>query len=587
MATTPQLPRNEFGASSVNRFISLRMVVVFVGMFGIIAVYQFTSKAYKSEFGAHPDEAAHVVTGLMVHDYISNISKTAPMAFAEDYYLHYPKVALGHWPPVFYIVQAAWTTLLGSNHVSLLVLMAFTCCILCTMIFWISQKEFDTPSAASAAVVFAILPTVGMLTSSIMTELLSGLLSFSATIAFARYLATGGKSNRWSLAFALLASLAILTKGTGLLLVLVPPLSLLFSRRLDVFRRPSLWLSAVCVAILCAPFYLFTLKMQQNGMKHESFEPAFVAVAARFYGIGLIQVATVAAFIMAMIGVINRVILPFWRHSSIPPISASMVALLVSTLGFHVLVPCGLELRHLLPALPPLMFFMAAGLYCTRQSIDTISKNEHSQLSAMALSAFIISMVAVETVPYQKDWRGFREVVRYLAGDPMNLVTMISSDPRGEGMMIAEMALDDVDRPSRYIFRASKLLASSRWSGQDYQSFFKSPAEISNYLQSCSVDVLVFDTSIDPEDAPEHHRQIDQMLHAFKDKWVLVNQHSVVRNGTLFPKSLHVYRYAGPVVTSRIEIEIDMGYMLGRSLSAKNIRSGVRRNQTAPAASAR
>ena len=48
------------------------------------------------------------MTGLMVRDYIAAGFPDSPFRFAENYYLHYPKVAIGHWPPVFYSIQAAW-----------------------------------------------------------------------------------------------------------------------------------------------------------------------------------------------------------------------------------------------------------------------------------------------------------------------------------------------------------------------------------------------------------------------------------------------------------------------------------------------
>ena len=61
--------------------------------------WQLQTGAYKSEFGGHPDEAAHYVTGLMIRDYLTGGIPEHPMKFARNYYDHYPKVALGNWPP--------------------------------------------------------------------------------------------------------------------------------------------------------------------------------------------------------------------------------------------------------------------------------------------------------------------------------------------------------------------------------------------------------------------------------------------------------------------------------------------------------
>jgi len=73
------------------------------------AALQWVAGAFRSGFGANPDEPAHYVTGLMVRDYVAQLLPGSPIAFAQNYYLHYPAVAFGHWPPMFYVLQALWT----------------------------------------------------------------------------------------------------------------------------------------------------------------------------------------------------------------------------------------------------------------------------------------------------------------------------------------------------------------------------------------------------------------------------------------------------------------------------------------------
>src|SRR5260221_7305286 len=96
-----------------------------VGFYLVLVIgLQWAAGAYRSGFGGHSDEGPHYVTGLMVRDYVAHGFPASPMRFAKDYYLHYPQVAFGHWPPVFYILQAAWTLLFPVSRASLLVLMA-------------------------------------------------------------------------------------------------------------------------------------------------------------------------------------------------------------------------------------------------------------------------------------------------------------------------------------------------------------------------------------------------------------------------------------------------------------------------------
>src|SRR5689334_11391847 len=77
----------------------------------VAALLSWHGHAFRVELSSDPDEPAHYVSGLLVRDYLAQGVPGSPMAFARDFYLHYPKVAIGHWPPLFYVVQGVWTLL--------------------------------------------------------------------------------------------------------------------------------------------------------------------------------------------------------------------------------------------------------------------------------------------------------------------------------------------------------------------------------------------------------------------------------------------------------------------------------------------
>ena len=66
------------------------------------------------------------------------------MAFAEGYYLHYPKVALGHWPPVFYMVQAIWMLLLPPSRATAMLLMALVTTTTATMLYYTARRSLGS-----------------------------------------------------------------------------------------------------------------------------------------------------------------------------------------------------------------------------------------------------------------------------------------------------------------------------------------------------------------------------------------------------------------------------------------------------------
>ena len=96
-----------------------RSPIAAVASLSCVLLLQWTEGAYQAEFGGHPDEAAHYVTGLMIHDYVAAGLPGNPMTFALEYYDHYPKVALGNWPPLFYVLQAGWTLLFTPDRASM------------------------------------------------------------------------------------------------------------------------------------------------------------------------------------------------------------------------------------------------------------------------------------------------------------------------------------------------------------------------------------------------------------------------------------------------------------------------------------
>jgi hypothetical protein len=73
---------------------------------------QWRSGAYTADLASNEDEAAHAVSSLLVHDYLARPFRPPakpmpahPMRFAERYYAHYPKLAIGHWPPFLYATE--------------------------------------------------------------------------------------------------------------------------------------------------------------------------------------------------------------------------------------------------------------------------------------------------------------------------------------------------------------------------------------------------------------------------------------------------------------------------------------------------
>ena len=93
------------------------------GMIGLVLLtLQILGGAYTAEFMGHADEAAQFVSGLMVYDYLATLPRENPIDWAGQYYLHYPKVAIGHWPPGYPAMEGLWWLMLGPSRVTAMLL---------------------------------------------------------------------------------------------------------------------------------------------------------------------------------------------------------------------------------------------------------------------------------------------------------------------------------------------------------------------------------------------------------------------------------------------------------------------------------
>ena len=91
-------------------------VVLVLGL--ILAFLQWTGGAWDAELNGYPDEAAQFVTGRMVWGFLHKLPAGNPFAWASHYYIHYPAVAMGHWPPGYHTAEALWSLPFGSSRIS-------------------------------------------------------------------------------------------------------------------------------------------------------------------------------------------------------------------------------------------------------------------------------------------------------------------------------------------------------------------------------------------------------------------------------------------------------------------------------------
>jgi len=507
------------------------------GAFLLAVALQVRGGAYQSEFGSHPDESAHYVTGVMVREYVATWPPQPPLRFAQDYYDHYPKVAIGHWPPAFYALQAAWTLVFSPSHVSVLLLMAALSATLATVIFLALRREVGALVAAPTALLFLCLPLVQKATGMVMGEIPLALFCFGFALALGRFLDRGRAQD--ALVSALFAAAAILTKGNAFALALAAPLALVLTRRFERLKRPALWAAAALVVALCAPWYVVTAPLAAEKTALVRPTLAYALAAARLYTVQLALAGGAFLLLLALVGL--GATRP-WTRTPRPTSGkwAAAAALVVAVWAFHCVVPSSREPRHMVLALPAFMMFVGAGLAAAARRLSRGAAHPRGWAVAVLGGAALLFLAHGFAIP-AKSWSGFAAPVDVLLGWPdAPAVTLVVSDARGEGMFISEMAQRE-PRPRRTVLRGSKVLARSGWDGQDYTLLHRTPSEVLAFLDG-RVDVVVLDTS--GTAAGEGH--LDVMTRTVREhptRFENAGRFAVTRAGEVVDGAIEVWRF--------------------------------------------
>jgi hypothetical protein len=536
----------------IARFFRQDAVALLLAFFPAVLLVQFAADAWTNDIGGGGyDESSHYVTGLMIHDYLAQRLPDGPLAFARNYYLHYPKVAFGVWPPLFHLLEAAWMLAFSPSKISVLLFAGLINALIATTLFSITRTYISTPAALGAGLVFLLIPEVMTATTMMMPDSLVALLSLWAMLSFAKFLQT--RKDRYAYVFAGLASLCALTKGNGLALVLLPAFTVFIRRDWSLLRNGKFWIASLSSIVVSLPWIYFVSRFA-----HSSLEMSLGNI-----GVGLHALVSVKYFLqelgitmtsLFLAGVCAQAALS--KHTRMDPIWATAAALILATLVFWSVNPSGIEPRYMMSALPPALFFCAAGLVWIGQRISSPALSGTAATTLVGCCALGLFAGFQVRIPEPHRY-GYADIARKFANTAEPRVFLISSSAIGEGAAISEVAMRDHPRPKHFVLRASKLLAQSGWSGGSYRLLYNTPQEMSAFLTNIPVDYVIFDASRSGHETP-HHSVLRQVLQSYPDSWGLLATYSGEMASGRDRTQLQVYQRRKPPAKRGIHFSIDL-----------------------------
>ena len=511
-------------------------VVAFAALLGFVVILQILGGAYASGFGGYPDEPAHLVTSLMVRDFIASLDFRHPLQFAQQYYYHYPKVAIGEWPPMFYGILGVWFLIVGASRGSALMFIAIIAATTASVIYLIGKRLISRWAGILAAVLFVASPLVQESSARVMTEHLTTLGMLLSTLCFARFTRTGRIGD--GLVFGTVSAVAILTHGNAWALGLVPGATLALTSRWYLLRRLGLWLAAVPVLVFCLPWYVFTLNMTEGGWGPGDASYRIHAVPGFtwfiYLGVGL------PVFIFALIGVWETIIRVKPRMD-VAPEWAALAGLAIATFILYSVLPISIDSRYAIVVLPSVVLFSAAGVNGIAHRLGARLRIGVARIG-LALTLVAAFAVGSFALPRQLRNGGYEALVRDVAARVSHVpqIWLISSGSTGEGSLIAAVALQE-RRTESYVLRGKTILGGGNWNWNNMQDRFDTPAKLTALLDDLPVTIIVIDDCVPPDQQRPYQTRLKKLVVSESQTWELIGSYPQTQGEIVFPNSLHVY----------------------------------------------
>lgn len=511
--------------------------MMFAATAALLLTFAWFFGAFNSDLGGDPDEAAHAVTALMVRDYLTDGLGTPPMAFAKSYYEDFPRVALGHYPPLYYLLAAPLLLPLPSINV-LLVLQSLTLAGLAALTYSMGRRFLPPVLAAAAALGLLALPVALKLALHVMSDILLAFFCLWAALLWAWYLRA--PSVRRALLWGCVAAAAILTKGSGMGLCLLPPLGTVLAGRWRLVLSASWWCAALPVAVLAGPWMLYSTKISKEGMTKLSPIQYFMEAVPFHLKVLPVVYGWPLVFCLAL-GLLTGLAAICRRRVALSPEAASLAAMSCGMLAVLLLVPVGLSMRYMLTLAPPVLLLAASWL-------DHLSLPCPRGVKATLLLLFSFGALYQSDIGPSKDVHGFAQAVTR-SGLPAPGASsekqqwLVVSDPQGEGALVAAAAFQSPRRsPSPLqVLRGSKALSTSDWMGRDYTQAATTEAGMLDLLDKLKVTRVFLDLSVSSDLRREHELLLEKTLAGASGRWTLDFAQDVSRTWWIHGKLL-VYK---------------------------------------------
>lgn len=433
---------------------------------------QWNSGAWHAGWGTDPDAPAHMVSSIAIREYLLHglPDFQNPVAFFHEFYQRFPKIALGHWPPVYHSALALWLLLVPPEQPWILGFQALLAGVLSMLTVLLSSRLLGVRRAVLAGMLVCLTPAVVTFGRVLSIDLMVAVWVNAGITAYAFY----WKKPGWLPAtlFGICAAMALLTKPSGIILAAVPPLCVLASRRWHLLRAWSFWWPAAIVLALYGPWHLaFTAEMSDGWRAPVHLTSRFVRTPWRNL-VMVLRILGAAGTALAIYGAWR------WRSHRVTRLLAA--AVVGGFLAFAYAIPSS-GYRHYVPLAPAMTILAVCGLRALLLRFR--AGKDHP-------FAYVVLVLLLASPPPAATGSGVRAAVDQLLADRAGAQTwLVTGSPSFEGDVIAESALR---RPSAglTVYRGSKLFLRGNWAGRRDYLLIGTADEAEALIERCGIQAV-------------------------------------------------------------------------------------------------
>ena len=499
----------------------------------------------------HPDAPSHALNGVFYMDMIQEGGFLHPITYAERYYVQYPALTIGMYPPIFYTIEAILFTAFGVSALSArLAVLSFTL-LGVNIFFLLCRMWFPLWLSVVSGVLYLLQPATLFGQRNVMVEMPALAMSI---IAIYFLCVASEKGAGWACFWApLFAALAFLTKQNTIFLLLIWCVWLIAGRKWNLAKSGHFVTGVFVGAIVLVPWVFINLTVSRSYVTAFAFQEYHLLSNCLYY---LKHCSDIISYPIALLSFISIMLWPKLRQHTgykFGLLWGFSVLLCISIMEFT-------EPRYAVFLVPPMIVLSVYVLRFAGEKFRVVLSRRRVYPALLAVLIFL--HLNPDRVWGGRDIQGFHEVADFVVRD--RECVSVFYDGYFDEAFIFHMRARDKDRRV-FVFRASKLVFSTMMIVDlAYNELIKQPSEFLAVLDRYSIKYLV------QEERDLMNTRANKRLREWiqRPEFRLLREYPVVEKGMNGFGNLLVFEYLGYEAKPMTQVELDMPIM-GRKISVR------------------